>query len=128
MDTKAFSDFIENFRGSFFSGFFLVVNITAFCLQALVVSRIVKYIGMKGVLFMLPLVAFGAYGLIAIGAGFTIMRWAKCLDASTNCSSFIRARAERGVLVRERRTVQFSREGASNTTMEGGGAVRFQNV
>jgi AAA family ATP:ADP antiporter len=91
--TKAFTEFIENYRGSFFSGFFLAVNITAFCLQALVVSRIVKYIGIKGVLFMLPLVAFGAYGLIALGAGFTVIRWAKTAENSTDYSVMNTAKA-----------------------------------
>ena len=40
----------------------------------------------------------------------------------------LRVGAAIGVFVRVLRTVQFSREGASNVTRVGGGAVRFQNV
>ena len=48
--------------------------------------------------------------------------------ASTNCVSFISTSACSGVLVRARRTVHDSRDGASNVCMDGGGAVRFQKV
>ena len=48
--------------------------------------------------------------------------------ASTNCTSFIVTSACSGVLVRSRRTMQISRVGALNMSMEAGGALRFQNV
>src|SRR5207248_3632380 len=56
-----------------------------------------------------------------------IMRWARARAASTYVGSFKRTRACRGVLVRARRAVHFSRSGASNVLSDGGGDVRFQN-
>ena len=50
------------------------------------VSRIVKYLGMTGVLLALPLVALGGYALIAAGAGFAIVRWAKTAENATDYS------------------------------------------
>jgi len=92
-DTPAWKPFIESYRGSFFAGFFLVVNIISLGLQALAVSRMVKYLGLRGVMFMLPLVAFGVYGLIALGVGFTILRWGKTAENATDYSVMNTAKA-----------------------------------
>ena len=62
------------------------------------------------------------------GPASAIIRVASRRAASTYCVSFISTRACSGVLVRARRTVQVSREGASNASSDGGGLVRFQNV
>ncbi len=56
------------------------------------------------------------------------VRSARPREASTNCGSFKRSRAWSGVLVRSRRTVQASRDGASKVVICGGGEVRFQKV
>jgi AAA family ATP:ADP antiporter len=72
--------------GSFYGGFNLWQNVLAVAIQALLVSRIVKYFGLRGVLLILPLVAFGAYGLIAAGAGLTAIRWAKTTENATDYS------------------------------------------
>jgi len=62
------------------------VSIIAFLLQALLVSRIVKYTGLKGVVLILPIVAFGVYGLFALGVGFAMIRWSKTAENSTDYS------------------------------------------
>ncbi|HBQ19754.1 MAG: Npt1/Npt2 family nucleotide transporter [Sandaracinaceae bacterium] len=72
--------------GSFYSSFFLYVNIAALVLQAFVVSRLVKYIGLKAVLFALPVVALGSYSLFAAGFGLVVLRWAKTAENSTDYS------------------------------------------
>ena len=50
------------------------------------VSRIVKLLGIGGVLLALPLVAFGAYGLVATGAGLAVIRWAKTAENAVDYS------------------------------------------
>ena len=72
--------------GSFYGSFAVWQNILAVVLQAFLVSRIVKYLGLRGVLLLLPAVAFGAYGLIAAGAGLTAIRWAKTAENATDYS------------------------------------------
>ena len=42
------------------------VNLLAFLLQAFVVSRIFKYIGVRGALFILPIIALGGYTALAL--------------------------------------------------------------
>jgi AAA family ATP:ADP antiporter len=69
------------------------VNIITLLIQAFLVSRIVKYLGMRGVLFALPIVAFGAYGLIAYGAGFAVIRVLKMAENSTDYSVMNTAKA-----------------------------------
>ena len=81
------------FIGSFYGNFFYYVNIITLLIQAFLVSRIVKYLGVKGVLFALPFVAFGAYGLIAFGAGFAMIRVMKMAENSTDYSVMNTARA-----------------------------------
>ena len=59
-------------------------------------------------------------------AGCVIIRSAKFLAASTNCTSLRVTKACRGVLVLDRWTVHFSLVGASKICIDGGGADRFQ--
>ena len=87
---------IENlgaYIGSFYGDFFTIVNIATMLVQAFLVSRIVKYIGMKGVLFALPIIAFGAYGLLAAGIGLVGYRWAKTAENTTDYSIMNTAKA-----------------------------------
>ena len=62
------------------------VNIVAFLFGALLVSRVIKRIGIRGALFVLPLVALGSYSLIAFIPIFSIVRLAKILENSTDYS------------------------------------------
>lgn len=81
-----------SFIGAFYGNYFFWVNIVAVLMQAFLVSRIVKYTGLRGVLLMLPFVALGAYGLIAAGVGFSVVRWAKTAENSTDYSVMNTAR------------------------------------
>jgi AAA family ATP:ADP antiporter len=72
--------------GSFYGSYFFYVNVAAVLLQAFVASRLVKRFGLAGVLFALPLVALGAYGMVAIGATLSLVRWAKTAENSTDYS------------------------------------------
>ena len=81
------------FIGGFYGDFFFYVNIATMLVQAFVVSRIVRYVGMKGVLFALPIIAFGAYGLLAIGLGLGGYRWAKTAENTTDYSVMNTAKA-----------------------------------
>ena len=49
-------------------------------------SRIFKYIGVRGALFILPAIALGSYTMIALLPVFAVVRWAKILENSTDYS------------------------------------------
>ena len=70
----------------FYGGFQFWSSVIAFLLQALLVSRIVKYTGIKGVIIVLPIVAFGVYGLIGLGAGLAVVKWLKIAENATDYS------------------------------------------
>jgi ATP:ADP antiporter, AAA family len=50
------------------------------------VSRIAKRAGTRGILLALPLVAVGAYALVAVGAGVALFRWAKTAENAVDYS------------------------------------------
>ncbi len=71
---------------SFYSDFFMWVNLASFVIQAFLVSRIISRIGVRRALFVLPVIAFGAYGAIATVGGIALIRFAKTLENSTDYS------------------------------------------
>jgi len=83
----------DAFVGAFRGNFYFWVNILTTLIQALLVSRIVRRLGIGGVLFALPLVALGAYGLIGVGVGFAVTRWAKTAENATDYSIMNTAKA-----------------------------------
>lgn len=82
----------QAFIGAFIGNYQFWVNVTALVLQAFVTSRLVKFRGLQGVLLALPLIALGGYGLMAAGAGFTMVRWIKTAENATDYSIMNTAR------------------------------------
>jgi AAA family ATP:ADP antiporter len=72
--------------GAFYGRYFLWVNVATVALQAFVVSRLAARLGMRGVLLALPLVALGAYALVAAGAALAVVRWAKTAENAVDYS------------------------------------------
>ena len=78
-DTKAF---ISQFYGHFYS----VVNLLGLVLQAVATSRIIRLIGVRGALFILPVLALISYSTLALIPVLIVVRWAKILENSTDYS------------------------------------------
>jgi AAA family ATP:ADP antiporter len=72
--------------GTFYGDFFGWVNLVGLLLQVFVVSRLFKYIGVRGALFVLPLIALGSYSLMALLPVLGVVRIAKVLENSTDYS------------------------------------------
>jgi AAA family ATP:ADP antiporter len=62
------------------------VNVLALLFQAFLVSRIFKYMGVRGALFVLPFVALGGYTAVALLPLLATVRWTKILENSTDYS------------------------------------------
>lgn len=75
-----------DFIGKFYADFFSIVNLLAWFIQLIFVSRIFKWVGVRGALFFLPLIALGGYLFIAVGASLLIVKWAKILENGTDYS------------------------------------------
>ncbi len=74
------------FIGQFYADFFSWVNLIGFLIQIFLVSRIFKWIGVRGALFFLPLIALGGYGILATIPLLAIVRISKILENSTDYS------------------------------------------
>lgn len=72
--------------GKFYSNYFFWVNVLTAVLQLFVVSRILKYLGVRAALFVLPAVALGGYAVLAFGAAIGPIRAVKILENSSDYS------------------------------------------
>jgi AAA family ATP:ADP antiporter len=61
-------------------------NIVAFILQTFVMSRIFKYIGVRGALFVLPLIALTGYSAIVALPVLAVVLWTKIFENGTDYS------------------------------------------
>lgn len=82
------------FIGAFYGDFFFWVNLCGVLIQALVASRIVKYAGIGGLLFALPVVVLANYSLVAFGVAFTTFRWMKTGENAVDYSLMNNAKAQ----------------------------------
>ncbi len=71
---------------AFYSDFFVWVNALSFVIQAFLVSRIIDKIGVRRALFVLPVIAFGAYTAIGAFGGLAVVRAAKTAENATDYS------------------------------------------
>jgi ATP:ADP antiporter, AAA family len=74
------------FIGQFYGDYYSWVNLLGFLIQSLLVSRLFKWIGVGGALFVLPLIALGGYSILAIAPVLAIVRVAKIVENSTDYS------------------------------------------
>lgn len=78
--------------GSFYGRYFFWVNIAAIAIQSLLVSRVIRVVGIAGVLLVLPIASLVTYAMALAGAGFEAFRWAKTVENATDYSAMNTAR------------------------------------
>jgi AAA family ATP:ADP antiporter len=76
----------KNFIGKFYSNFYFIVGLVGLLLQLFVVSRVIKYLGIRVAIMVLPLIALGGYIVIALYPVLRIMRWPKVAENATDYS------------------------------------------
>jgi len=72
--------------GKFYSSFFNVVNVVGLLMQLFLVSRIVRWVGVRWAILVLPVVAFGGYILMGLFPLLAVTRWVKTAENSTDYS------------------------------------------
>jgi AAA family ATP:ADP antiporter len=77
---------VGEFIGKFYADFFTVVNVVGVLIQLFLVSRILKYLGVRVALLILPVIAFGGYLILALYPLLTVVRWAKTAENATDYS------------------------------------------
>jgi AAA family ATP:ADP antiporter len=76
----------QRFVTLFFSSFDARVSLIGFLLQLFVASRALRYWGVRGSLFILPVLALVNYSVIAVAPVLAVIRWGKILENSTDYS------------------------------------------
>jgi AAA family ATP:ADP antiporter len=74
------------FIGKFYSDFFSVVNLAGLLLQLFVVSRVLKFAGVRVAILVLPAIALVGYGILAFVPILAAVRWAKTAENATDYS------------------------------------------
>jgi AAA family ATP:ADP antiporter len=76
----------QAFVGSFYGSFYGWVNLLGFLLQLFVASRAIRFLGVRGSLFILPVLAFVNYSIIAVVPLLAVIRIGKILENGTDYS------------------------------------------
>ncbi len=78
--------FVRSTIGNFYAGFFRWVNLLGMFLQLFVVSRLVKFGGVRAGLLWLPVIALGTYGLVLFLPILQYVRFGKTLENASDYS------------------------------------------
>jgi AAA family ATP:ADP antiporter len=79
-------EFKGRFIGQFYAGFFTWVNVVSAVVQLFVVSRILKWFGVRAALFALPVIALGGYAVLAVTPIIGLIRTVKVMENATDYS------------------------------------------
>lgn len=85
-DAAAHDAFVKSFTGKFYADFFFVVNLVGLLAQLFLVSRILKWLGVRRALLVLPFIALGGYTLLVFAPVLAAVRWAKTAENATDYS------------------------------------------
>ncbi len=91
--TLADPDFLKgDWIAGFYSQFYFLVNALTVVIQVLLVSRVFRWIGLRGAVVVLPVIACIGYGFIAFVPVFFVIRLVKILENATDYSLMNTAR------------------------------------
>lgn len=76
----------SEYIGEFYSRFFFIVNLVGLVLQLFVVSRVLKYFGVKTAVLALPLIAVTGYAILAFAPVLALVRAVKIAENATDYS------------------------------------------
>jgi AAA family ATP:ADP antiporter len=76
----------SEFIGRFYSDFLFLVSVTALVLQLFIVSRIIKYVGVRAGVLVLPVLAFTGYAVLAFAPILALVRLVKIAENATDYS------------------------------------------
>jgi AAA family ATP:ADP antiporter len=77
---------VETSIGRFYAEFFSIVGLVGLLAQLFVVSRVIRYFGIKVAILFLPALAMGAYVTIAMFPVLAVIRWPKVAENATDYS------------------------------------------
>jgi ATP:ADP antiporter, AAA family len=76
----------SEFIGRFYSDFLFLVSVMALVLQLFIVSRLIKYVGVRAGVLVLPVLAFTGYAVLAFAPILALVRAVKIAENATDYS------------------------------------------
>lgn len=83
---EALKEFVGNFVGAAFNDLFLWVNILSLLIQTFLVSRVIKYLGLRRGFFILPAIALLSSTAVAIVPALSVIKLGKTAENATDYS------------------------------------------
>jgi AAA family ATP:ADP antiporter len=77
---------VAEYIGRFYAQFFFGVNLAGLVLQLFIVSRLVKFFGVRLAVLALPLLAMAGYAALAFLPLLSVVRWVKTAENATDYS------------------------------------------
>ena len=77
---------VQEYIGRFYSQFFFAVNLVGLLVQLFLVSRILKYFGVKVAVVVLPVIALTGYAILAFAPILALVRAVKIAENATDYS------------------------------------------
>jgi len=77
---------VKDWQGQFYSSYYSWITLGSFVLQLFVVSRIFKWVGIRGAVLVLPIIMIIGYGLMLFFPIFSLIRIAMTAENSANYS------------------------------------------
>jgi AAA family ATP:ADP antiporter len=77
---------VSEYIGGFYSDFLFIVNVAALFLQLFVVSRLIKYLGVRVGVMVLPVLALTGYAILAFAPILALVRAVKVAENATDYS------------------------------------------
>jgi ATP:ADP antiporter, AAA family len=109
--------FVTAFSGSIIA----TVNLVGFLLQLFVTSRVIRFMGVRGALFILPVLALVNYSIIAVAPILAVVRIGKILENSTDYS--IQNTLRQALFLPTSREAKYKAKAAIDTFFTRGGDV-----
>ena len=97
------------------------VNLVSFLLQLFVTSRVIRYFGVRGALFILPAMALINYSIIAVAPILAVVRVGKILENSVDYS--IQNTLRQALFLPTSREAKYKAKAAIDTFFTRGGDV-----
>jgi ATP:ADP antiporter, AAA family len=76
----------SEYIGRFYSDFLFIVSLAAMIVQLFLVSRVIKYLGVKTAILVLPILAFSGYAILAFAPVLALVRTVKIAENATDYS------------------------------------------
>lgn len=86
IDPALIARFVKDGTTAFYGNLYFWVNLCGLLMQALLVSRLLKYGGVLAILFMTPFVSLFSYGFMVLFPVLSVIRFMKIAENSSNYS------------------------------------------